>query len=53
MYGAYNPYQQQYKLVRKLQRGAERELAEARDYISELSACNWDMVHAFDMGGER
>ena len=49
MYGAYNPYQQQYQL----QRGAERELAEARDYISELSACNWDMVHAFDMGGER
>lgn len=42
-----------YRLVRKLQRGAERELAEARDYISELSACNWDMVHAFDMGGER
>jgi len=42
-----------YRLVRKLQRGAERELAEARDYISELSACNWDIVHAFDMGGER
>lgn len=42
-----------YRWAKRLQRAAEAELAEVRSAISELSSCNWDIVHAYEMGGEQ
>lgn len=35
--------------VLSLQRGAEAEMSEALDLLTELTVCNWDLAHAYDM----
>lgn len=37
--------------VLKMQRSAERELVEAKRILDEMSACGWDIVHAYEIGG--
>ena len=37
--------------VLKMQRSAERELVEAKRILDEMSACGWDLIHAYEIGG--
>lgn len=41
-----------HKTAKKLQRSAERELVEALRIADELASLNWDLAHAYEMGGE-
>lgn len=37
--------------VLKMQRSAEREMVEAKRALEEMSACGWDLIHAYEIGG--
>jgi hypothetical protein len=37
--------------VLRMQRSAEREMVEAKRALEEMSACGWDLIHAYEIGG--